>query len=84
MNAITLPAKCVNNQIILAEPFSIPENRVLFVTILSSEQTPKDGRSFVQDWTEISATGLESAYSDDEPEYTPAMLKEANPDYAAG
>ena len=28
--------------------------------------------------------GLALAYSDDEPEYTPAMLKKANPDYAAG
>ena len=83
MHAITLPAKCVNNQIVLSEPFSIPEDRVLFVTILPSEKTPNGGRSFAQDWTGIAAAGLGLAYSDDEPEYTPAMLKEANPDYAA-
>jgi hypothetical protein len=39
---------------------------------------------FRQDWAGIGATGLALAYSDDEPEYTPAMLKNANPDYAAG
>ena len=84
MHAITLPAQCVNNQIVLSEPFSIPEDRVLFVTILPSEKTPDGGRSFAQDWTGIAAAGLGLAYSDDEPEDTPAMLKEVNPDYAAG
>lgn len=39
---------------------------------------------FRQDWAGIGATGLALAYSDDEPEYTPAMLKKANPVYAAG
>lgn len=34
-----------------------------------------------RDWLRLSASGLERAYGDDEPEYTDADLKELNPDY---
>jgi hypothetical protein len=82
MNAITIPAKCVKNQIVLSEPFSIPEDRDLLVTILPLGTSPQSGDSFSEEWAGIAAAGLGLAYSEDEPEYTPAMLKEANPDYA--
>ena len=39
--------------------------------------------SFRRDWPAIGAAGLERAYSEQEPEYTPAMLKETNPNYKA-
>jgi hypothetical protein len=84
MHAITLPAKCINRQIVLSEPMEISENSDLLVTILPTAGGTEGFSHFRQDWAGIGATGLALAYSDDEPEYTPAMLKIANPDYAAG
>jgi hypothetical protein len=84
MPAITLPAKCINKQIVLTEPMEISENSELLVVILPRALQPEAGSSFQRDWAAVAAAGLERAYSEEEPEYTPAMLKEANPDYAAG
>lgn len=33
-----------------------------------------------EDWYRLSATGLERAYGEDEPEYTADLVKEPNPD----
>jgi hypothetical protein len=32
-------------------------------------------------WIEAGTTGLQTAYDDAEPEYTPAMIRESNPGY---
>lgn len=37
-----------------------------------------------EDWYRLSATGLERAYGEDEPEYTEDMFKEPNPNYERG
>lgn len=84
MHAITLPARCIHRKIVLSEPMEISENSDLLVTILPSAEGAEGFSHFRQDWAGIAAAGLGSAYSEDEPEYTPAMLKNANPDYAAG
>jgi hypothetical protein len=35
-------------------------------------------------WSRLSGTGLAAAYGENEPEYSPDMVKEPNPDYAGG
>ncbi len=35
-----------------------------------------------QAWTDLALANLEEAYSDDEPEYSDAMLKTPNPEFA--
>jgi hypothetical protein len=33
------------------------------------------------DWIQLSLESLDSAYCDDEPEYTSDLIRESNPDY---
>ena len=62
MPAITLKAHYDGKSILLDEPFEIPENSHLMVTVLSEPREDLDLRS-------LSAFGLASAYGDNEPEY---------------
>lgn len=61
---------------VLDEPFSLEPNAKLLVTVLPTANS--DERD---DWLQLSAQGLESAYGDDEPEYSLKHLKQANPEY---
>lgn len=74
MPSITLRAHFNGTQVVLDEPFSLEPNAKLLVTVLASEKD--DERD---DWLRLSAQGLETAYGDDEPEYSLKHLKEANP-----
>ena len=76
MPSITLNAHFDGQQIMLDEPFEIPSNAKLLVTVLENT----DSEQF--DWTTFSATALARGYSDDEPEYAVSRLKELNPAYA--
>jgi hypothetical protein len=76
MPSVTLRAHFNGTQVVLDESFSLEPNMKLLVTILPSETD--DERD---DWLRLSANSLETAYGDDEPEYTLADLKEANPEY---
>lgn len=69
MPTISLKAHFDGQSIQLDEPFALPVNASLLVTVLSS---PADERD---DWTNLALTSLERAYGDDEPEYTEADLK---------
>ncbi|MEW6130449.1 MAG: hypothetical protein AB1757_25670 [Acidobacteriota bacterium] len=75
MENITLRAHYDGTQIKLDEPFELEPNTRLLVTILSSSDSDDEV------WHNFSAQGLNSAYSDDEPEYSISLIKEQNPDY---
>jgi hypothetical protein len=76
MPSITLRAHFNGNQVVLDEPFSLERDAKLLVTVLS---TDKDEER--EDWLGLSAQGLESAYGDDEPEYSLERLISVNPEY---
>ena len=63
MPAITLKAHYDGKSILLDEPFEIPENSDLMVTVLSEPREHSD-------FTSLSAFGLSAAFGDDEPEYS--------------
>jgi len=70
MPAITLKAHFDGERILLDEPFNLPPNTPLMVTVL-----PTAVDSERVDWTQISAAGLARAYADNEPEYSLADVK---------
>ena len=76
METRTLRAHFDGNQIQLDEPFELAPNTELLVTVLP---TASDEES--DDWTRLSLEGLARAYSDNEPEYSSDLIREANPDY---
>lgn len=76
MPSITLNAHFNGQQIMLDEPFEIPSNAKLLVTVLENTDFEQNN------WTAFSAGALALAYLDDEPEYSLSALKELNPTYA--
>jgi hypothetical protein len=79
MKTITLSAVYDGERIRLEEAYPLKPNTRLLVTVL-------DGREIADSdwWNRFAAAGLARAYGPDEPEYTPSMIKESNPDYAGG
>jgi len=71
-----LSAHFDGSQILLDEPFELEPNVELIITVL-----PKFSDEEPEDWTKLSLESLEGAYSDDEPEYSLDLIKEANPAY---
>jgi hypothetical protein len=72
----TLRAHFDGNQILLDEPFELEPNMELLITVL-----PNASGEERDDWTRLSLESLARAYSDDEPEYSLDLIKEANPEY---
>ena len=70
---MTLKAHYDGEHIVLDEPFEIPANAPLAVTILVANASKQDRER--EQWIALSAGSLERAYGDDEPEYTVADLK---------
>jgi hypothetical protein len=66
MPAVTLKAHWNGERILLDEPYEIPPNASLMVTVLSSS-----GATSYDDWTTAAKLGLARAYGDDEPDYAP-------------
>lgn len=64
MPAVTLKAHYDGEQIRLDEPFEIPPNSALMVTILPSTEAIVG-----DDWIVAARTALSAAYGADEPEY---------------
>lgn len=75
---VTLRAHFDGEHIQLDEPFRLERDTPLAVTVLSNKDEP------VASWYALSATGLEAAYGDNEPEYTPDLVIEPNPEYEGG
>jgi hypothetical protein len=65
MQPISLYAHFDGQQIRLDEPFELPPNAALIVTVL-----PPDDGAEREAWAAVSIAGLARAYGDDEPEYT--------------
>lgn len=76
MPSVTLRAHFNGTQVVLDEPFSLERDAKLLITIL-----PTGVNEEREDWTGLSAQGLESAYGDGEPEYSLEHLKSVNPEY---
>ncbi|WP_242482289.1 hypothetical protein [Thiocystis violacea] len=65
MPSITLNAHFDGQSIILDEPFQLPRNARLLVTVM-----PPSMDAERETWADLAVTGLAHAYGDDEPEYT--------------
>lgn len=70
MPTVTLKAHYDGERILLDEPFELPPNASLMITVLP----PPDGSESAQ-WARAAAVGLARAYSDDEPECSIADVK---------
>ena len=78
MEDIILRAHFDGSQILLDEPFELKPNTKLLIKVISPEQEESES------WFGLSVKGLNAAYGDDEPEYTPSLIKEYNVEYERG
>ncbi|MGH9194522.1 MAG: hypothetical protein ACRD1T_02125 [Acidimicrobiia bacterium] len=70
MPTVTLKAHYDGERILLDEPFELPPNAALMVTVLPAAEDSESAQ-----WARAAAVGLARAYSDDEPEYSIADIK---------
>ena len=70
MPIVTLKAHFDGERILLDEPFDLPAHAPLMIAVL-----PLATESERAQWAQAAAAGLARAYSDDEPEYSPADIK---------
>ena len=75
MISVTLRAHYDGEHIVLDEPFEIPVNAPLTVTVLAPAASEHDRERERASWAALSAWNLARAYGDDEPEYTVADLR---------
>ena len=73
MPTAILKAHYDGEHIVLDEPFALPLNASLAVTVLSLSTAKHDSER--AEWAALSAQSLARAYGDDEPEYTLDDLK---------
>jgi hypothetical protein len=71
MPAVALKAHYDGERIVLDEPFELPRNASLIVTVLSDVDRERG------DWEALALASLARAYGPDEPEYTIADIKRA-------
>lgn len=64
MPTVTLKAHYDGERIVLDEPFEIPPNTALMVTVLPPTKAVVD-----EDWFLVARQALSAAYSTDEPDY---------------
>lgn len=77
MSVVTLKAHYDGKHICLDEPFNLPANVKLMVTVYAElEESPEAER---QAWLAASQAWLAGAYADDEPDYSDAALRETPP-----
>ena len=70
MPAVTLKAHFNGKQIVLDEPFDLPPNSRLMVTVMPKEDSAEDAQ-----WHRLAADALARAYGEDEPDYSAADIK---------
>ena len=68
MASVILKAHYDGEHIVLDEPFELPANAPLMVTVLAADTERYE-------WATLGAQSFARAYGDDEPEYTTADLK---------
>ena len=61
----------------LFQPIQIPPHSKITIAVIASDDLA-DEREF---WYQLADQGLAMAYSDDEPDYSLAVIKEPNPEY---
>ena len=71
MSSVTLKAHYDGDRIQLDEPFDLPPNAPLLVTVLPVAE--RDGDRVA--WLKASKEALARAFADDEPEYTVADIR---------
>jgi hypothetical protein len=72
---VTLRAHFDGEHIVLDEPYEIPANAPLEVTVLADDRSEHERGQERASWAAVSARSLARAYGDDEPEYTVADLR---------
>jgi hypothetical protein len=70
MPAVTLKAHFNGKQIVLDQPFDLPPDSPLMVTVM-----PKDNSSADAQWHTLAAGALARAYGEGEPDYSPSDVK---------
>ncbi len=70
MPAVTLKAHFNGKQIVLDEPFDLPPDSPLMVTVLPKEDSAEDAHLH-----SLAVDALARAYGDDEPDYCAADIK---------
>lgn len=75
MNAITLKAHFDGKHICLDEPYELEPDTKLIVAVVSGDEPAAERQA----WLAASQAGLARAYSDDEPDYSNAVLRETPP-----
>jgi hypothetical protein len=70
MPAVTLKAHFDGQQIVLDEPFDLPPDSPLMVTVMPKEDSSEDAQ-----WQSIVAGALARAYGENEPDYSAADVK---------
>lgn len=73
MPSVILKAHYDGEHIVLDEPFELPPNAALAVTVLAPSAPEHD--SDRAEWAALAAQCLARAYGEDEPEYSLADLK---------
>ncbi len=76
MPSVTLRAHFNGTQVVIDEPYSFEPETQLLITVLPNHEDAER-----TEWLNFSASFLNQAYGDDEPEYTLDDLIEINPDY---
>lgn len=77
MRPKTIRAHYDGKQVRLDEPCQLERDTQLLIVVV-----PRSADAESEDWITFSSQGLNSAYGDQEPDYSLAALKEPNPDYA--
>ena len=77
---ITVRAHYDGAQIVLDEPCQLEPNTELLVTIMAKEANQNRNEER-EEWASLGIKTLANGYGEDEPTYSLAMLKEANPNY---
>jgi hypothetical protein len=70
MPAVTLKAHFNGKQIVLDEPFDLPPDSPLMVTVMPKEDSTEDAL-----WHGLASGALARAYGEDEPDYSAADVK---------
>ena len=77
---ILIEAKVVDaTHLQLSRPITVKRGRSVYISMAETEATDDDQ----QPWLAASASSLQSAYVDSEPDYASSLVKEPNADYQA-
>ena len=61
----------------LSKPIAARQGLTVFVSVVESAERDVEQ----QEWLAASASSLQAAYGESEPDYPASMVKESNPDY---